>query len=150
MAALTADVHLAHKGDPKIIELPAAGADTFYVGAVAVADTGGRVQVAGHASGDRFVGIVTEQKVATAQGDLVKIATGGTWLLPVAGGAITDQESTIYVDISAASDNPADLLVEGGAVESGVDPAMGVCTKFEASASLWVNIERRNNPTLAA
>lgn len=151
MSALTADLHLDHKGDPEIIELPAAGADTFFKGAVAVVDTAGRVQVAGHAAGDRFAGIVVERCVAAAQGDLVKIARGGVWKLPVTGGAITDQESLIHVDISGASDNPADLLVEGaGGLESGVDPAMGTCVKFEATGSLWVDIRRVAKPTLAA
>lgn len=151
MAALAADTPMSHKGDPKIIELPAAGADTFYEGALAVYDTTGRVQVAGHASGDRFAGVVVEKKVATAQGDLVKIAQGGTWLMPVTGGAITDEASLVYIDVSGASDNPADLLVEGaGGLESGVDAAVGTVAKFESSANLWVDISRRNTPGTAA
>jgi len=142
MTALAADTPLPHRGDPKIREYPVTGADTFYVGAIVVFDlTGGLVQVQQGAA-DIPCGIVVEQLVATAASQLVKVATGGEWLLPFTGAVVGDTGSLIHVDASASDDNPTALLAAGDGATG--DLAFGTCVEF-VSATLggWVDIEKR-------
>lgn len=112
MAALSAAVKLTSYGVPTSIKVPAGVADTFYQGAILSwldATTHGVTPVS--AAGLRFAGICLETVTGAAIGDEIEIAIDGLWKLPVAiaNGYDADGE-LLYVDASAGSDNPADLL----------------------------------------
>lgn len=127
MAALSADTHLQHKGNLDWCKLTvkAVGADTFYAGALVFGDaTNGKAQVT-CGSGDTFLGICAKQVVATAADDPVEIYTAGLWALPVTGAAEGDVGEFVCVDISANSDNPADLVVFADLTPATNDLAIG-------------------------
>lgn len=114
MAALSADVHIPHKGTPTKISLPATGADTFYAGALVFIDVSnntGQVQVASLAATDVLAGICAKQVTTTAAGDLVEVYIDGVHALPLSAVAATDVGSFAVCDINGTwTDNPADVV----------------------------------------
>ena len=90
MGALTADVHISHRGVAKKITVKAIGADTFFAGSLVFADKdNGKAQLL-PASGDHFLGICTKQVIATAADDLVEIYSHGEFALSFIGAAEAD------------------------------------------------------------
>jgi hypothetical protein len=147
MAALAADAHHPHKGNLEDFKLAvkAVGADTFYAGALVFGDaSNGKAQVT-CASGDTFLGICARQVVATAADDLVEIYTAGLWLLPVTGAAEGDVGELVCVDISANSDNPADLLVFADLTPATNDLAIGEVKAIDIAETTkaWVQLLNR-------
>ncbi len=146
MAALTADVHIPHKGnlDQYKIALPAVGADTFYAGAILYADeTSGKVQTT-PAAGDSFVGICAKQVVAAAADDLVEVYVGGVWALAYASAAEGDQGDVVVSDTSGTkSDNEADLVTLALAAFATDDVLIGkmIGMHQEETTRAWVILQ---------
>lgn len=144
MAALTADVHIPHKGTPTKIELPATGADTFYAGALVwldVSNNTGQVQVASIAAGDVVVGICAEQTVTTAAADLVPIYVDGVWALAVSATAATDVGAYACFDIDGtATDNEADAVNSADITLAANDVLLGtiIGQNQEETGRWWV------------
>ena len=151
MAVLSADSTqaLEHRGDPKIRELIAGVTDIFYKGGLCYWASGGGITPVA-ASGLEFAGICMEGVSATNAVTRIKVATGGEWLLLYSGTpALTDEGTLLSVDVSAASDNPADLLLHSAGATG--DFGIGVITEFVSAArGAWVNIERNTLATVHA
>ena len=68
-----------------------------------------------------------------------KIAVDGEWLFPMTiASAQTFNGQPIAADVSAASDNPADLLTD--AVATANDIIVGTGVQYVSSSSGWVDI----------
>ena len=144
MAVLANDLHVAHMsegvGAPCLMTVKAVGADTFFAGALVYLDSStGKAQVVPE-TGDRFYGICAKQVVATAADDRVDVYVGGIWLLPVVGAEEDDCGELICSDISAPTDNPADLVSFGDLTPATNDIAIGraISLDFDQTDHLWV------------
>lgn len=126
-------------------------ADTFFKGALVWWETaaeGGITPVI--AAGTEFAGVVTTASdgATTAETTKVDLSTRGSWLMPL----VESDPETIYGqavcgDVSASSDNPADLLILADAVTG--DIVMGACDEWVDATEIWIDIERRNQAGLA-
>lgn len=154
MAVLSANSTqaLEHRGDPRIREFVCYGtSDIFYRGALCFWNaTAGITPIP--AAGLEFAGICVEPSNGATVLDVtrIKIATAGEWLLLYSGTpAATDVGTLLSVDVSAASDNPADLLLHSAGATG--DFSIGVITEFVSAArGAWVNIERYTLATVHA
>lgn len=148
MAALSADAPVTTGANTRLMKLPCTGADTFYAGAVVVYDlSGGFVQVPTGGAADEIAGIVAEQVTTTAEGDDVLVYTEGEFLLPVDSAAQGDVGDLVFRDISANTDNPADLLAAGAAATA--DIAIGRAIMLDGS-SLWVRLHDKSTTATGA
>ena len=124
-------------------ELVCGVADIFYKGGLCFyLAAGGITPVA--ASGLEFAGICLEGSNGTTTSGTTRIkvaAPHGQWLIKWSGTpALTDEGVLVFVDISAASDNPADLVLEAGAATG--DFAIGKVVEFvSATAGGWVDFD---------
>lgn len=144
MAALTADVHIPHLGNPTKIAVKAIGADTFYAGALVFADSAnGKAQVV-PAVNDSFLGICAKQVVAAAADDLVEIYIDGVWALAFTGAAEVDVGQVVVVDIGEGtlSDNEADLVSAADATVAATDILIGKCVGLNRDETTrgWVQL----------
>jgi hypothetical protein len=144
MAALTADVHIPHKGTPTKLSVKAVGADTFFAGALVYADaTSGKAQAV-PASGDFFIGICAKQVVAAAADALVDIYVDGLWALAYGSAAEGDQGEAIVIDVvgGTLSDNEADLVTGTAATLAANDILIGkmLAMNYEETSRAWVQL----------
>lgn len=146
MAALTADTEIPHGAGARFMTLKAVGADVFYKGALVVYDLAtGFIQVpqAGDAA-DEFAGFVAEQTTTTAQGDEVLVMTEGEALIAYGTTALqADEGDLLFRDLTADSDNPADLL--SATYAASADLAIGRIIRFEsATDGSWVRLHDKS------
>lgn len=139
MAALSANVHITHSGNPVRIPVRATAADEYYLGAAIFAKAAGRASPAG-ASGDTFIGICGERKTVTAQDELVDVYVEGVFLLPMASGAVGADGTVLAFDVTGTvSDNFADA-VSLAALAAG-DIVIGKILSFDSVESrAWVKL----------
>ena len=153
MAVLSADSTqaLQHRGNIVVKELVCGVNDIFYRGGLCYyLAAGGITPVA--AAGLEFAGICLEGSNGTTTSGTtrVKVATGGEWLIKYSGTpALTDEGTLLSCDVSAASDNPTDLILHSGGATG--DFGIGVITEYvSATLGAWVNIERNTLATVHA
>ena len=146
MAVLSADSTqaLQHRGNIVVKELVCGVADIFYRGGLCYyLAAGGITPVA--AAGLEFAGICLEGSNGTTTSGTtrVKVATGGEWLIKYSGTpALTDEGTLLDVDVSAASDNPADLILDSAGATG--DFPIGKIVEFvSATAGAWVSFDNR-------
>jgi len=145
MAALTADVQVPHGANYRVMTLKCVGADTFYAGAIVVYDAAtGFMQNPTGSAADEFAGIVAEQTTTTAQGDEVLVMTEGEALIAYGTTALqADEGDLLFRDITANSDNPADLL--SATYAASADVAIGRIIRFEsATDGSWVRLHDKS------
>jgi hypothetical protein len=145
MAALTADSTqpLPHRGTITVKELVAGAAVTFRRGGLCYyLGAGGITNVP--AAGLPFAGICLEGSngAAVSGTTRVKVGTGGEWLILYSGTpALTDEGTLLDCDVSPATDNPADLLLDSAAGTG--DFPIGIIVEFvSATAGAWVNFNQ--------
>lgn len=114
MAALTADVanwRIVPTSGILILEVGVNGAATFFRGGLACITPGtGKPQIA-NADADEFFGVTEKKLVATAANQLTTFVTRGVvWFTGAANLTIANVGKLFAA--TAASDNPADLLVQ--------------------------------------
>ena len=115
--------------------------DNFYQGALAYHNRDdGITPVA--ASGYSLAGVVAETKLAAVSGDEIALMIAGQFSVPTA--TFTPQEAgrMVWCDISAASDNPTDLII--GSPEAN-DFTVGRYIG-EIDGKSWVDINQGNDP----
>lgn len=140
MAALSADAPFVF--DPSrnigLRQVRAAGADTFFRGALS-GYTAGELDVT-PAETVPFAGIVAQNTVVAAQGDLVWVATAGRFHFACTNFTLANMEVAFAAQTAGLTDNPADLDVSGAA-----DAAVaGVLDQVTVTAiSGWLDISRR-------
>jgi len=141
--ALTADFH-SWRMVPGTGELSlqgsVTGADTFYKGALLnITPATGTVEVA-NADADQFWGINEAQLVAAGAAELVTGWVRGVyWVTGVAG--LTTVVTGLTVAATAASDDPADIVISAG----GTVGAMGTLLHVEVSgASGYIDLTQRS------
>lgn len=141
--ALTADVHIPHKGTPTKVAIPAIGADTFFAGALVYADdANGKVQAV-PAAGDVFLGIVAKQVVATAANDLVEVYVDGIHALAYGSAAEGDQSASICLNIGTTqSDDEGDMSALDLAGLATDDILIGkmIAMNAEETSRAWVRL----------
>ena len=146
--ALTKATQLTSFGTFRTIKVPAGVADTYFQGAVLSfldATAAGVTPVP--ASGLRFAGICMETYTDAAVGDILEIAIDGLWKVPVAVANAWDaQGELIHVDISAASDDPGDLVITTATGDYG----FGRCEKWIDASNLLANIGVRSAHAVAS
>lgn len=153
MAVLSADSTAIsrHRGETKVRYLVAGVADIFYKGALVFWAAGGGITPV-PAAGLEFAGIVAEASDGTTTSGTtrVKVHTGGEHLILYNGTpALTDEGTLLSCDVSAASDNPTDLILHSAGATG--DFGIGVITEYvSAAAGAWVNIERNTLATVHA
>jgi hypothetical protein len=120
MAALSATVkpNIFTQGNPDIVSLQST-AGTYYKGELVAFDvTNGTIingTSAAFAAADKFAGIVDKYKV-TATGDLMlSVCINAIVHVYAADPALTDCGGMAFLDVSANSGNPADILADGTA-----------------------------------
>ena len=141
MAVLSADSAAvsAKRGICRSQKLVSGVADTYYKGAFTSSLAAGKITPV-PADNLPFAGIVDEQTVA-ASGDRVPVIVEGEVLIAYTGAAVTDEGEILYLDCSAASDNPADLVLVGAAATG--DMAIGRIIEFVSStAGSWVRLHQ--------
>lgn len=149
MAALAADTPIQHRGADLGIRHPlSAVTDVFYEGALLWWSTSGDGVTPVIAAGTEFAGVCLEGVSATAATTRVKLATKGSFLfgMTIASAQVFNGQ-VVFGDVSAGSDNPTDCLLDSPATAN--DIPVGVGEEYVSATSGWVNIERRNFPTLA-
>jgi len=132
MAALTADVSLAHFGNPTKLTHQATGAMTFFKGGAVFALASGYLSKTPVAGTSHFLGFATKNQVATAQGDLIEFYCDGLVRLPTAPGTITiaDVGSVVKWAAASVSDNYADLSSHEDAAAANTDIGCGQIVAF--------------------
>ena len=145
MADLAANVlGMSHQGNVTIIAFPAAGAGTFYKGQVVMVDAAsGKLNFGGFAAGDIFVGFCNEYKVVAAADEEVSVAIDGVWTFTNANIAIAEVGDPVWVDVSADSNNPADLDTSTGITEATGDSPVGMLLRVHSSGQVTVNCNER-------
>jgi hypothetical protein len=145
MAVLAADSTqpLPHRGTITTKELVCGVADIFYRGGLCwYLAAGGITPVA--ASGLPFAGICLEGSNGTTTSGTtrIKVATGGEFLILYQGTpALTDEGTLLDCDVSAASDNPADLILDSAGGTG--DFPIGIIVEYvSATAGAWVNLNQ--------
>jgi hypothetical protein len=102
------------------------------------------------ASGLSFAGIVAEASDgAIGTSTKVDVWIDGEFHIPYTNFAQTDEGFGVYVDRSAASDNPADLVPLAGTPESAQDYLMGKVVEYTATGC-WIKLATGHHPILAA
>ena len=113
MAALSANVTEPprHIQGGMALLYPANAADEFYIGAIVCASAAATVGfvVVDNADADTTLGIGLDRVTVTASGDLVEVWVKGVWWIAAAG--FTDANFYAVFAPTAASDNPADLIL---------------------------------------
>lgn len=145
MAALTADVHIPHRGPVKKIVVKAIGADTFYAGALVFADSSNGKAQAVPAANDHFLGIVVKQVVAAAADVLIEIYSEGEFALEFVGVAEADVGDAVIVDTNGAmTDNETDVVSAGDATVVAGDILVGRCVSInqEETDHGWVELHK--------
>jgi len=155
MAVLSADSTAvsAHRGNCRRVRLTNGVSDeTYYKGAIVYYLGAGKITPV-NAADLVPAGIVAEASDgAIGTSATVDVWVEGEFLIAYATPAVTDEGQMIYTDISAASDNPADLLPAGHASISATnDIAFGRVIQFVSStAGSWVRIDDKSAVTLKA
>lgn len=134
MANLTCIANLPTRG-ADVTSMKAAVAATFYQGSVALFAANGITNAV--TSGLPFAGIVAETKTA-AVGDEIAVVVGGEVGLPTDKFAASDCGTLCYVDVSALSNNPADL-VPASAAGTG-DVPIGQIQAYNLNGKVFVNL----------
>ena len=151
MAILSANLYMSHRPPLGRRDLLAGLADTFYQGALVWFETaaeGGITPVI--AAGTEFAGVVIipSDGATTADTTRVAISTRGSWLFPTVEANPEDfYGQTLYGDVSAASDNPADVLIAAD-TDTG-DIAIGHADEYVSATAYWANIDNRSVPHVA-
>ena len=145
MAALSADVAVVF--DPSrpigIRQAPSDSADTYFRGGLAHWATG-ELDVGTVGAGALFAGVLLENKVTAASGELIWIATGGRFHWANTTIALAVVESGFSLDIGDPEDDPSTMTVHAVG-DSGV---VGVLDQVTVTAvSGWIDISRRAVPT---
>lgn len=136
--------------NPEYTSSKAAVADTFYQGGLCFTLLHSGLSPV-PATGAVLAGICAETKT-TAVGDEVAIITGEKIGIPnaVASSAALGVGMLVYVDVSAVSDNPADLLVSGvGTLQTG-DFSIGRVTDYNLDGKTWVELDQPTDVTRIA
>ena len=152
MAILAADstADLRHRGAITWFRRPVSGvADTYYKGAVCSYLAAGKITPVSAASLPMAGFATTTPSGAVTTSDRVEVF-GGEVLIPWGSAAQTDEGTLIYIDVSEASDNPADL--DAAAATPGTnDVAIGMCVEFVSSTlGGWADMYRTTLPTIAS
>ncbi len=145
MAVLTKPVEVVHEYG-RIVKYKAAVADDFFAGAV-VSLTDDKVTPVS-ASGKEGCGIVVKTKLGAAVDDIIEVLIGGRVRIDGPTVAATDCWTIMYVDVSAGSDNPADLLPNSAAATG--DQPLGLIDRFVSTTSCWVNLDIKTAPAARA
>lgn len=145
MAALTADIEMAHAGGFEIGKFALNGgvaSDIWYKGAILYYLAAGRLTPVNTTAGLQPAGICLEQKTTTAVDEDIMTATKGCWRIVPASAALTDEGALLSCDASAVSDNPADL--DTGLSSTG-DTAFAFVVKFDDAGTdgLWCDTGRK-------
>ena len=152
MAALSADSTAvsAHRGFTRRMMLTnGVATETYYKGAIVSYLADGKITPV-PASGLSFAGIVAEASDgAIGTSTKVDVWTHGEFKIAYTNAAQTDCGFGVYVDRSAASDNPADLVPLAGTPESAQDYLMGKAVELDGT-SVWVDLATGHHPILAA
>ena len=90
------------------------------------------------AAGLKFAGFAAETKTATDGGTIAAWRKGPIFI-PNTNAALTDEGETIYVDTSAADNDPRTGTTASG--QTGNDTAIGRCYKAEAGVGWWVDMD---------
>jgi hypothetical protein len=141
MAALTKAVEVVHEY-ARTVRYKAAVADDYFAGAV-VSLTDDKVTPVA-ASGKEACGIVVKTKLAAAVDDIIEVQVGGRVRIDGPTFAATDTWTICYLDVSAGSDNPADLLPNSGAAAG--DMPLGLIDRFVSTTSAWINLDIKTAP----
>ena len=134
MAVLTADAYMPHEGDANKSTVIAAGALTFYKGAIVWGLAAGGASDA-PASGDRILGICAAQTTTTAAGDYVEVYTSGTFSMPAMTN-VTDADLGDLIVFDAGitiTDNAADCVAAGDITLAASDAVLGRLVRYENS-----------------
>ena len=155
MAVLSADSTAVsrHRGECRRAKLVNGVADeTYYKGAIVYYLAAGKITPV-NAAGLVPAGIVAEASDgAIGTSATVDVWIAGEFLIAYATPAQTDEGQMVYTDVSAASDNPAELLPAGhGSLSTGNDIAFGRVIEFVSStAGSWVRLNDKSAVTLTA
>lgn len=151
MAALSADstADLRTRGPISRRYLTSGVTDVYYKGAVVSYLAAGKITPV-PASGLSFAGIVDEgSNGSIGTSTKVSVITGGEIHIPFTNFALTDEGFGVYVDRSAASDNPVDLVPLAGTPESAQDYLMGKVIEY-TTTGCWIKLAEGHHPILAA
>jgi hypothetical protein len=153
MAVLSADstaVSRSRGFTRRVKVLNGVASETYYKGATVSWLAAGKITPV-HASGLTFAGIVAEASDgAIGTSDYVDIWIDGEFLIAFTNAAQTDEGTGLYVDRSAASDNPADLVPLAGTPEQAQDYLMGNVLEFVSSTlGCWVRLKSGGPAVLA-
>lgn len=152
MAALSADstLDIRHRGFTRRAKLTnGVASETYYKHATVSYLAAGKITPV-HASGLSFAGIVAEASDgAIGTSDKVDVWIAGEFHIPYTNFAVTDEGYGVYIDRSAASDNPADLVPLAGTPESAQDYLMGKVVEYTATGC-WIDLATGHHPILAA
>ena len=152
MAILSADstLDLRTRGPIKTRRLTnGVASETYYHGATVSYLAAGKITPV-HASGLSFAGIVSvASDGAIGTSTKVEVIIAGEVHIPYTNFALTDEGFGVYIDRSAASDNPADLVPLAGTPESAQDYLMGKVVEYTATGC-WIELATGHHPILAA
>lgn len=143
MAVLTKPVEVVHEY-ARIVRYKAAVADDFFAGAV-VSLTDDKVTPVS-ASGKKGCGIVVKTKLGAAVDDIIEVQVGGRVRIDGPTVAGTDMLTVMYIDVSAASDNPADLIPKSHGSIHAADQPLGLIDRIVSTTSCWIDLDKKAAP----
>ena len=128
MANVTTIKPIQYYGTPVAVPVPVNAAATYYEGQLVfsdVASTESGYAVQTPASTDTFIGICSETKTVTAQGDLIPIYTSGIFGFKISGTTVADIGDYACIDASAITNNPDDVVAHTDITEGANDQMIG-------------------------
>lgn len=144
MAALSAKANVPVR-NPHYGSNKAAVADTFYAGGCAYLTTSGITPVS--AAGVKFAGLIAETVTASV-GDKIPLVVAGQFGVSNTNFNNSSVGRQAFIDVSAQSDNPADIIVSGVGTLATGDVSCGMVTAYDLDGKTWIDMNTQATPTV--